>query len=297
MRVFVLSEGQDTGGQGARIAAALRGAGHTAHAMHQSETYLKYPRDERWDEGRARALFEAADVVHLKNGVALYEQFGGDKSAVVHHQGTRLRDNAAAVDAECRAVGAVQIVSTVDLLADCTDATWIPSPHDLDWMRDKYRTRGKGVAHAPTNRAAKGTGTVIEVCGRMGLTLDLIEGVEWRVCLSRKGRAEILIDQLTIGYGNNAVEAMALGVPVISGWAEEADRQTFHAQTHMAELPFVHANDAESLETALGYLSDPDARADMATRGRAFVEEFHSYEAVVARLLPVYEQAVNRWRS
>src|SRR3990172_1229683 len=96
MNVFILSGGQDTGGQGARLAEALRKHGHQARAMHQTETYLRYPADLRWDEKEARLLFAEAEVVHLKNGTDLYHRFGGGNPAVAPHHGTRRRTNAAA---------------------------------------------------------------------------------------------------------------------------------------------------------------------------------------------------------
>jgi len=220
---------------------------------------------------------------------------------VVHHQGTELRENPEKIDAAAKAIGAVQIVSTVDLLADCTDGIWLPIPHNLDWIRNKYgygRTnRPLVIGHAPTNRAVKGTDVILEVLEKLrddfDFTLDLVEFLPWNVCLSRKGRHDIFIDQLTLGYGNNGVEAMALGKPVISGWADEADRARFVEQTG-EEPPFAEANDADSLEQALReLLSSADARREIAERGRAFAEQWHAEAHVVDQLIGIYERAVS----
>lgn len=301
MQIFLLSSGQDTGGQGYRIKRAFdrHAPGWVVRAMHYQETFIKYPKDLAWDPDEATRLYEAADVVHHKNGLAMYERFDtAGKPAIIHHQGTRLRDNPEAVNAEAMSVGAVQLVSTVDLLADVTDGAWLPSPYDLDAIRDKYKSKRRNrrirIGHAPTNRHAKGTAQIIPVLDRLSqqyyIEVDLIEWMPWNVCLSRKGRCDIYIDQITHGYGNNSIECWAMGIPVVTGWSDPADRERFIAQTGIAP-PFVEAN-ADTLEEQLRLLIvSEEMRAHYGELGRQFAEVFHSEEAVVKRLMPIYENA------
>ena len=322
MNIFVLNNGADTGGQGIRIkqafdrynaraVAAARTEGrspdsveqHRVRAMHTERSFMKYPRDLEWDEATAQRLFDEADVVHVQNSPELYRTLdrGRGKPLVVHHQGTRLRSFPEDVTAESAAVGAVQIVSTVDLLADCPGAEWLPIPHDIDWIRDTYRQKTQHrplrIVHAPTNRQAKGTQTVIDVVAAlaaegMPIELKLVEGLPWKVALSWKGQADIVIDQLTIGYGNNGVEAMAMGVPLISGWAEDDDRERFRIETGW-EIPFAEANSAETLERCIRELAaSPELREEVGARGRAFVEEFHDDVKIAGRLVRIYERAI-----
>lgn len=300
MNVFILNEGADTGGQGIRIKDAFdRYTDWNVRTMHTMRTYLQYPFDLEWDEAMARELWADADVVHVKCGTRLYHELGGGKPVVVHYQGSELRDNPAAGDAAAKAIGAKQIVSTVDLLADC-DGTWLPIPHDLDALRDKYRhprnERTLVIGHAPTNRAKKGTDIVERVIGRLSaeydIRFDLVTGISWAACLSRKGQCDVFIDQLTLGYGNSGIEAMAMGVPVISGWSDDADRARFVEETG-EDPPFVYANDEETLEEALRLLIESrEAREEWGAAGRDFAERWHDSEKVVERLIPIYEAAV-----
>ena len=77
------------------------------------------------------------------------------------------------------------------------------------------------IAHAPTNRSVKGTEDAVAAVGQLrdegvNVELDLIEGVSRADAMERITRADVLVDQLHIGwYGGVAVEGMALGRPVV----------------------------------------------------------------------------------
>src|SRR5262245_22910734 len=78
------------------------------------------------------------------------------------------------------------------------------------------------VAHAPTDRGVKGTPYVVDAVEQLrqeglDIELDLIEGVTRTEAIARMARADVLVDQLHLPwYGGVAVEAMALGRPVLS---------------------------------------------------------------------------------
>ena len=58
--------------------------------------------------------------------------------------------------------------------------------------------------------------------GGLKLKLDLIEGVPRANVLERLARADVVVDQLVLGwYGGLAVEAMALGRPVLGKICED----------------------------------------------------------------------------
>ncbi|MGK2898620.1 MAG: glycosyltransferase [Burkholderiaceae bacterium] len=300
MNVFVLSTGSDTGGQGARIAKAFRrhAPGWNVRAMHPSANYLGYPADLPWDKDEAQRLYDAADVVHHQNQLHGYQMFErGHTPAVMHHHGSRLRNNAVEVRREARSIGAVSMVSTVDLL-QCAPAgaAWLPSPFELDELAAYRRPRRKGplvIAHAPTNREIKSTDVVIAAVERLqasyDVELDLIEGVPWKVCLDRKGRADILVDQLVLGYGNNAIEAMAMSIPVVCGIADPQVRS--RAQATWGADPF-YAAAVDDLQWRLEELiRSTELREEYGARGRAHVERFHAAADVVEQLKAVYAAA------
>jgi hypothetical protein len=300
MRVFVISPGRDTGGQGVRIKQAFdrHAPGWEVRAMHSKDTYIRYPTDLYWDKQEAVRLYEWADVVHHKNRLDAYAWFDGGqrKPTIIHHQGTRLRTNAAAVFREGRSIGAVQLVSTVDLQTCAPSAGWLPSPYPLDeiaaYRRDRANRRVR-IVHSPTNRRAKGTPDILkaldQLSRRFSIEVDLVENVPWKVCLSRKGRADIFIDQLTLGYGNNAIEAWAMGVPVVSGVEDPVVRD--HMLATWGELPFVEATRDTLVDVLAPLIRSAELREEWGARGRAHVEKYHEEAAVVARLQDIYRSA------
>src|SRR3954453_11986137 len=73
------------------------------------------------------------------------------------------------------------------------------------------------VVHAPSNREKKGTRWVVEACERLGVELDVVEGVPHDVARERYARADIVVDQLNAGWhGVFALECMAFGKPVVT---------------------------------------------------------------------------------
>jgi len=79
------------------------------------------------------------------------------------------------------------------------------------------------VAHAPTNQEAKGSKFVLEALNQLQkkypdqIEVLLVEGKSHEVALEIYRQADLIIDQILIGwYGAFAVEAMLMGKPVIA---------------------------------------------------------------------------------
>lgn len=299
MKVFIASSGQDTGGQGYKIVQAFQrhAPDWSVRSMRVSDNWLRFPHDLKWDTYKAEQLYDAADVVHHQNGLPLYASLdkGQKKPTVVHHQGTRLRRNPLQVSLEGDSVGAKALVSTVDLLEDCPGAEWLPQPCDIDYVASFRRKNKNGpfrIGHSPTNRTAKNTLGILEVLNRLSkrykIEVDLIEGIQWTACLSRKGRCDIFIDQMTLGYGNSGIEAMAMGIPTVSGWQEPQDQKTF-TQKYGDLVPFVEAN-ISTLEVELEILlTNPYYYQVASERCREF-SQYHSFEKTVERLKRIYQE-------
>ena len=143
------------------------------------------------------------------------------------------------------------------------------------------------VAHAPTDRDIKGTRHVLDAVGALqqegvAVRLDLIEGVTNDVALARIAAADVLVDQLILGwYGAVAVEAMALGRPVMAYIREEEpDDNPFGDR-----LPVVRTSVATLKEDLRALAADRDRRRELARRGRAFVEKEHDPRRIARRVL------------
>jgi len=138
------------------------------------------------------------------------------------------------------------------------------------------------VVHAPNHRAIKGTAhlvAAIETLRAEGLDvrLEIIEGepnAEVRRALTR---ADILVDQLLIGYGLFAVEGMATGLPVISrmGWMPEP----VASHPSMLESPIVDADQSTISDRLRELVTDPERRLRLGIEGLSYVRRWHSEEA------------------
>jgi hypothetical protein len=152
------------------------------------------------------------------------------------------------------------------------------------------------VAHAPSKRAVKGTEAVIaavEALRARGapIELDLIEGVPNREARLRYAAADVIVDQLKIGwYGMFAIESMALAKPVVVYLDEEAAVETEEA--FGLELPLVRADEG-SLETVLaGLLEVRETLPELGRRSREYVERVHAHTSVARRVLDIYERVM-----
>ena len=115
--------------------------------------------------------------------------------------------------------------------------------------------------------------------------------------------ADVYVDQLVLGYGCNAVEAMGMGIPVIAGidvdHAEKLIRQKVPASTTalMEEtwqgIPYMEANE-ETLFRALCHMRNPDIRLQYARKGIEHFSRFHADSVVVPMLKGIYKRAMDQ---
>jgi glycosyltransferase involved in cell wall biosynthesis len=145
------------------------------------------------------------------------------------------------------------------------------------------------VVHAPTDRRTKGTQHVLAALGsRADVELRVVEGVSRADVRDSLARADVYVDQLLIGwYGGTAVEAMALGRPVVA-YLHEADLGHLPAAMR-DELPIVRATPETLSDAVDGAVARRD---ELGRRGRAFVERWHDPLHVAARTKAAYERAV-----
>jgi glycosyltransferase involved in cell wall biosynthesis len=185
------------------------------------------------------------------------------------------------------------LVSTLDLwLQAPDDVEWMPQMDDLEALASHLVPHGTDrirVCHAPTNRALKSTHEFLTACERLkaqGAPLDvvLIEGVSWAEAVTIKGTCDVVFDQTAYGYGGNAIEAWAMGLPVSCG---AQDTTLAEYSRRFGLLPFVHA-DPSSIGDALERLLQPSQRTYWGQIGREHAERFHSQQAGAERVAEVY---------
>jgi hypothetical protein len=152
------------------------------------------------------------------------------------------------------------------------------------------------IAHAPSKRAVKGTDAVLAAVESLRakgapVELDLIEGLPNAEARLRYAAADVVVDQLRIGwYGMFAIESMALAKPVVVHLDEAAAAETEAA--FGLELPLVRA-DESSLEDVLAELVERRAELpELGRRSREYVERVHAHTAVARRVLEIYERVM-----
>jgi glycosyltransferase involved in cell wall biosynthesis len=152
------------------------------------------------------------------------------------------------------------------------------------------------VAHAPSKRAVKGTDAVLAAIDSLRsrgvpIELDLIEGVPNREARLRYAAADVVIDQLLIGwYGMLAIESMALGKPVVVHLDEEAAAETEQALGR--KLPLIRATEASLADVLAGLVEARDSLPEIGRRSREYVEHVHAHLKVAERVLEIYERVM-----
>lgn len=300
--VLILSAEDDTGGVGVALAQALnRHTGWSARAVHRTQNYIQYPVDILWPPGLPPTqeildLAAEADVLHVMERWDAVDWLPGwtERPLVMHHHGTIFREwRTRYLNDSVEQFRAYPICSTIDLTLLGPGIEWLPNPVDIGRMR---QIRAESflpheelrAAHSPTNAPIKGTDAFIRACQGAGFDLDLIQWTDWRSCLYRKARADLVLDQLTFGYGLSGIEALAMGIPVIGGCK---DRRVIDLMWGtFGNLPFLLADEG-SLPGMVAYMRDPEARAASAAVGHAIVREWHEESKVAARLAGIYEKA------
>ncbi len=259
-------------------------------------------REALWKPRVERAIREHAldsyDLYHLESGVEFYRDArflhrmkARGAHVVCSYLGTDLRDRG--VIPAVRAVSDLNLTCEWDhLRLDPTlEYFFIPFEVDSVEFREPATARLR-IAHAPRNRAIKGTEIVLAAVERArakgaAIELDLIEGVTHAEAMWRKRAANLVIDQVgdhgATGYGMNSLEGFAMGIPCMTSMEPEYER-------FLGDHPFIVTR-PETLEAELTELArDPTLLSARARRGREWVERVHGADNVVRRLYARYRE-------
>jgi glycosyltransferase involved in cell wall biosynthesis len=244
-----------------------------------------------------RKLLPQTDVFHFYFGLTLVPKslqfpllraFG--KKSVMHFLGSDIRGKPAAELAWAARAGA-RIVGSYDAIRWVPEAEVVPPGIDLgEYSPQPTSDRPRlVVVHAPSSRRRKGTEHVIAACAQLPVDLEIVEGLHHDEARRRYEQADIVVDQLNAGwYGLFAIEAMALGKPVVTFLHDEAVARTEEA--FGTRVPIVSAT-ADTLADRLRPLvEDAAERRRIGAESRAYVERVHDADTVADRLLDIYAQ-------
>jgi glycosyltransferase involved in cell wall biosynthesis len=160
-------------------------------------------------------------------------------------------------------------------------------PLDTDlWRPDQAEVEGPiRVFHSPNHRAVKGTQFVIaavEQLRREGLPIELV--LAERLPNSEVRRllqsCHIVAEQFIHGYALAAMEAMALGKPVLSNLSDPYYYEVHRLHTGLDECPIVSTTVEELPENLRRLALDAELRAELGRASRQYMVRHHSYETV-----------------
>jgi len=263
--------------------------------------------------------FRRWDVYHFHFGrtlipphnwdLPLYQALG--RRVVFHYHGCDVRDrahmlatHARATCTECdpfciparqkrilasaRRFADAELVSTPDLLESAPRARHLPVALDLaDYPFAPPAGRPKLVVHAPTNRLIKGTRYVEAAYAALrpgfpGVRFEVVERRPWSELRAILAEADVVVDQVFMGwYGMVAVEAMALGKPVLCFIRDDFE-------SRLDDCPLVRCTREDLAERLAALLSDATDRRALGERGRAYAEREHAAPVIAGRLLELY---------
>jgi glycosyltransferase involved in cell wall biosynthesis len=242
-------------------------------------------------------LLPRTDVFHFYFGLTLVPKslqfrilrtFG--KGSVMHFLGSDIRGKPPAELAWASRAGA-RIVGSYDAIRWLPDADVLPPGIDLrEYTPVAPSDRDRPVVvHAPSSRRRKGTEHVVAACEALPVELEIVEGLHHDEARRRYEHADIVVDQLNAGwYGLFAIEAMALGKPVVAFLHDEA--VVCSEEAFGVRVPIVSAT-AETLIARLRALVESAAeRRRIGAESRAYVERVHDADRVADRLLEIYSR-------
>jgi Glycosyl transferases group 1 len=182
-----------------------------------------------------------------------------------------------------------QVVGSYDAVRWVPDAEVIPPGLDLSAYpptppSDRVRPL---VVHAPSNRVRKGTELVIRACEQLDVELDIVEGLPHEVARRRYEAADIVVEQLNAGWhGVLALEAMALGKPVLTYLKDDVVRRTEEA--FGVRVPIVSVTKETLAHELRRLVESPEERRKIGAESRTYVERVHDIDKVADRLLDLY---------
>jgi len=240
-------------------------------------------------------LLPHTDVFHFVFGLTLVPQSlqfpllkAFRKKSVLHYLGSDIRGKSPSELAYGRKADA-QVIGSYDAIRWVPEAEVIPPGIDLARIApvppsDRARPL---IVHAPSSRRRKGTEAVLAACEGLDADLELVEGLHHDEAFERYRAADIVVDQLNAGwYGLFAIEAMALGKPVVTFLHDEAVRRTEEAFD--TTVPIVSATAETLAERLRPLVASAEERRRVGAASRAYVERVHDLDQVTDRLLALY---------
>lgn len=313
----------DIGGQANRYARALRLKGIQSESWFYDRTIKTEPFDRALDfskygllSGRvrkARYLFEVLlnfDVLHIHKGYSMFNSAKDldiarrlGKKVIIHYRGSEIRKDMKAVTLAQVVIKKIQTENSIanrivvkdGQLAELIkpyvkDLHVFPNIVDVSSVKEWKKTyNGKKkllIVHIPSNPSVKGTDIIRKEIGKISNQIDYLElrNLSHKDVLLKYLEADIVIDQLLTGtYGNAALEAMALGTPVLNYL------NPLFTAYEPENPPILHVDSSTLCDVILDVNKNRELLEKFGKAGNAFVSKYHTYDSVGQQLIDLYQ--------
>jgi glycosyltransferase involved in cell wall biosynthesis len=186
-----------------------------------------------------------------------------------------------------------RLCAQADIVLGCADIVNVLPNHEGIWQYPidlsgwqpvpaRILPRPLRVVHATNHRKYKGTHFLVDAVAELKadghpVELVLVEKMKTAEAKAIYQSADIIADQFIGGaYALFAMEGMALGKPVLCYLRD--DLYAYHPEWD--ECPIYNTNPSNIKEHILKLIQDDKLRADIGARGPAYVQKYHSLEAV-----------------
>ncbi|RPH96300.1 hypothetical protein EHM69_01760 [candidate division KSB1 bacterium] len=237
------------------------------------------------------------DIIHLDGGLDfsrdarfVRKQAGAGKKIACFYHGSDLRERGVIPPVD-DAVG-LRLTSEWDLLEMDSRLRYLYLPFDESAYAERsYRFHSPlRIGHASRNRF-KGTAFVEAAVRRIArdipVELVLIRDMPHDQALRLKQECDIFVDQLTNeggwGYGMSSVEALAMGMPVVTNIPKKMLER-------IGPHPFVQADTADVADVLISLIRDENHCRVLAAAGQKWVRERHDVNAVMDCLYRYYRE-------
>lgn len=251
----------------------------------------------------------------------IYELKSLGKKFVMHHWGNDVRIRSKAADLSpflldpCNPLKDEEMIGRLMTVSSLIDTAIIQDFELYDYVKDYYKNiyvlpiahdvsgtipsfpiakkKIPLIIHAPTQPVFKGTSFIeaaLKELSAHGIAFDYrrIENMSNEEARKVYREADNIIDQVLVGsYGMFAVEAMALGKPVV-GYIREDLKSMFPSN-----LPVISASPVTLIDRLIPLMIDGKWRHQVGKESRKYAEEIHDLSKVLPQLLSIYEVVMN----
>lgn len=169
---------------------------------------------------------------------------------------------------------------------------------NIEYAPFKQPGRKLKIVHAPTDRAAKGTSYILDAIERLSkarpdaVELTLVEGVSHVEALQIYASADLVIDQLLIGwYGGLAVEVMKMGKPVMC-FIRDEDLKFIPPQMRSdVQEAIINVTPDTLYDVLLEVVGNREILKEKSSAGAEYVRKWHDPITIALTVKERYESA------